>query len=137
MKNQIDPRRGRHYTARQLLTGEIYLRDSPFFNLTLSFEGRMVRTVIQHSHVTNEELLGVPGFADSLWRYLRETDEWCPIFEFVGTAEQAALLVDTERDNVSKYELEHEGLSKYLWTTPKGLPREQYYDKNGLCSLDK
>lgn len=112
------PKSGQVYTLRQIIE-ELHLRDSPH----LGFMANGVRQVIQNSHCTEAQLLEVPGMADSLWKYLYETDEWIPIFSF---AENNPLpieeLVDTEAE-IDPY-AEKPGV---LWVTPKGLPRAQYY----------
>lgn len=138
------PVRNTVYTARQVLT-VLTLKDSAFFKFrrhspfqrvgdgkdadrlqlmeALSF-GVDVDCVLQNSHVTDKELLSVPGFAESRWEYLFTTDEWIPIFRLAS---------DQPRDEVERwFDLEHE-IGEYgqlinSWSvTPKGFPREQYY----------
>lgn len=95
------------------------LRDSP------SLEIRMnnLEQYIQTAHCTSEQLAAVPGWSDARWVYEGDTDEWIPCFHFASDnplpIEQ---LVDAEPD-IDPY-AEKPG---YLWVTPKGLPREQYY----------
>jgi hypothetical protein len=67
------------YTFREVC--ELTLRDSPCL-LFWDKEGN--RANIQDSHMTREEMLSVPGFADSEWRYIRETHEWIPVFTYAG-----------------------------------------------------
>lgn len=143
----MNPVRNFVYTARQILI-ELELRDSPSFQfwrhspfqmlndgkdaerlalmMVLGFDPD-VDCVLQHSHVTDEQLLSVPGFADSRWRYIRTTDEWIPLFR----------LADHKRDDVSQwFDLEHYigdyGQLDNAWSvTPKGFPREQFYADPG------
>lgn len=107
------PVRGAEYTAREVLGLE--LRDCPFFRFCVN--GRI--EVIQTSHLTEAELLSVPGFADTRWRYQRETREWIPLFMAVND-DAVAACVDMEPDR-SPYNDQ-----PALWVTPKGFPRKQY-----------
>ncbi len=104
------------YTAAEVYALE--LDDSP----SLGFRWRDRQACVQTSHVTDVQLLSVPGFADTRWRYLRTTHEWIPVFECVYTELLLPCLdISLEFDSLFKrYE---------VWATPKGFPREWYtYD---------
>lgn len=139
----IQPRSGVVYTLRQVLT-QLELRDSPHLGFRAKppaarefdiwrpadhIQWHEGRAVIQESHCTTAQMLEVPGFADSLWRYVRETHEWIPVFEYAGTA-PITDFVDMEPEN-EKYadDMQPRG----WWVTPKGLTREQYY---GVYQVD-
>jgi hypothetical protein len=107
--------RGRVYTAHQVLK-DLELLDTPFF----CFEHEGGRGVVQTSHLRDEELLMVPGFADSWWRYQYTTNEWIPIFEFVLGLEKITDLVDLVRIP----EEDEKDFGDRWWATPKGFPRE-------------
>jgi hypothetical protein len=101
------------HTASQICSFD--LLDSPFFRFCV--DGAI--QVIQTCHLTDEELLSVPGFAGTRWRYERTTEEWIPLFRAVDDTEILAC-VDIEPD-VSPFSRSGE-----LWVTPKGFPRKQY-----------
>jgi len=96
------PIRGNVYTLAQVLKLDLD-DESPFLIFV-----RSKSMVIQTSHVTDDDLLKVPGMADSQWRYLYTTDECCPIFHFVGPGPITDLV-----DIVGTL------------ATPKGFPRER------------
>ncbi|UAW96754.1 hypothetical protein pEaSNUABM22_00267 [Erwinia phage pEa_SNUABM_22] len=120
------PQRGRVYTLKEI-ENELELRDSPF----LRFVPQKVRLlgekeagiqVIQQSHLAN--LSDVEGWADTKWAYVRETEEWIPLFRAVDDAEIEALCV-IEPDT-SEFR-SCDGMFIY----PKGAVCRQYtpYDK--------
>ncbi len=103
------------YTYRQI-HNELELDDSPH----LGFTHKGIQTVIQTSHLAEEDLLAIPGMSESLWTYVRTTSEWIPIFRAVDN-EAVVALVDIE-PSVNHYK---DQLPAW-WVTPKGFPREQY-----------
>jgi hypothetical protein len=120
---RVYPRSDQIYTLAEI--SGLYLRDSPFLRGFAA--GRHV--VIQSSHLTEEELLAVPGAAESQWRYVRETEEWIPIFEFVGPENGIAQFCDMAYAfDWSKEAYDHQG---ELWVTPKGHPRRQFMEPEG------
>lgn len=74
------PLPGRVYTLREIQ--DLDLRDGPALGFYL--EGKT--HYIQDAHFcSGEEFMNsVPGFADTEWRYIRETNEWIPLFQYVG-----------------------------------------------------
>lgn len=100
------------YTLRELL--QLDLLDSP----ALLFWHGNVRCVVQNCHLTEEELLSVPGMADTTWTYSRTTHEWIPIF-VCKHVDALIACVDIEP---SKDRFDPKG----HWVTPKGFPRAQY-----------
>lgn len=118
LRDKRFPRRGEVFTAREVLG--LPLRDSPSWGITVAHDPEVEYDdpPMQDAHVTWEELLSVPGFAETQWRFVKETDEWIPVFEFVGTAEEALAFCDVSKqwsDIWRRYE---------WWVTPKGFPRE-------------
>lgn len=107
------PRMGVVYTASQVFA--LDLLDSPSFGFWV--DGH--QAVIQTAHTSIEELLSVPGFAATKWRYLRTTHEWIPVFQAVDNGAVIACM-DIEP---SIHPFDEPGT---FWVTPKGLPREQY-----------
>ena len=114
--NRVYPRSNTTYTLRQIVE-ELYLRDSPCLGFRLDGKDG----VIQDSHVSGEDMLAIPGFADSQWLYVRETEEWIPIFRYVGS-QAITDFVDVE-DSIDYYTGEVE--QNALWVTPKGFPLAQ------------
>jgi hypothetical protein len=105
------PRGGEVYTLEQI-TRELYLRDSPALMVQLNAK----MSCVQNSHLTDNELLSVPGFAQTKWRYIRETDEWIPVFHWADAADPCKFLdVEPLNDEPDRYD----------WITPKGFRREQ------------
>lgn len=105
---------GKVYTFAQML--KLDLDDSPH----LGFEKNGARQVIQCGHVTSDELLSVPGFAESTWRYSHTTDEWIPVFEFVGSEADIDKLVDYREVDGEFADFFPEGM---LYVCPKNFPR--------------
>ena len=123
MKRYV-PYRGTTYTLEQIVN-ELYLRDSP--SLCIDDIG-----VIQDSHLTNgvEDLLTIQSstgesFSNSLWRFIRETDEWIPIFTNVNDERNLKLILDCV--DVARYLDPFTGREVHgkAWITPKGFTREQ------------
>ena len=110
---KIQPIKGQVYSLRNVIQ-DLELLDSPHLCF---ISKREQGEVIQTSHLTEEELLSVPGFAETQWRYLYTTYEWIPIFRYVGRVEELPQYIDWESD------IDNPG---HLWVTPKGFPREQY-----------
>ena len=111
------PVSGVSYTLAEIY--KLSLRDGP----SLNFHHNDISGVIQESHLTEEELLSVPGMKESKWIYGYETEEWIPVFNFDKNIEQLSIfeLVDLEL-----WIDEYTCLDKeYWWATPKGFPRKQ------------
>ena len=112
------PFRGATYSAKQIFS-QLKLMDSPhLLFMAVGPDGKMSRHVIQTSHMLDEDILAVPGFAETSWEYERTTNEWIPLFNAVG--------------NVLPY-LDVEPYLTYTdepptkwWATLKGHPRKQY-----------
>lgn len=119
MKKNL-PKQGAIYTAKQILE-ELNLKDSPFFRFHFNNEIQ----VIQTSHCSEEELLEVPGFAESRWRYERTTSEWIPLF-MLDVDQDITEWVDMEPDNSPFVKN-----NRSMFVTPKGLIEEQYYRVEG------
>ena len=100
------PVRGATYNLRTVY--KLDLDDSPC--LMVQVEGLWYP--VQDSHVTIEEMLSVPGLAETKWSYQFTTHEWVPIFR--GPSFKPETFFDIQR-------LEAEDL---YWITPKGFPRE-------------
>lgn len=72
------PKRGQIYTFEEMT--RLDLDDSP--HLCFTHEGKS--SVIQDSCATNADMLSIPGFAQSKWKYRYTTHECIPIFQYVG-----------------------------------------------------
>lgn len=110
------PKRGKVYTYAEITN--LALRDSPC--LCFTFDGG--HNVVQHSHVTEEELLAVPQWAESKWEFQYETFEWIPVFCYVGNISLSELL-DIE-PLIDPCGSEGDG-GEVAWAVPKGFPRPQ------------
>jgi hypothetical protein len=110
------PIRNQTYTYSEIC--KLDLRDSPH----LGFEHQDTSGVIQTGHTTQDQMLSVPLMSESKWTYVRETDEWIPIFRFSSyNTISITDLVDLEKDEFSKRCFDEET----WWATPKGFPRPQ------------
>jgi hypothetical protein len=109
------PISGFEYTLEEMLL-KMDLPDSPF----LLFNYKDNICIIQISHLTNEELLKIPGMASSTWEYHYTTFEWCPIFWYSDEDIDITTFVDIKkRKNKKEYD------DKYL-VVPKGTNRKIY-----------
>lgn len=117
-QNLIRPQAGVSYTLQCILQ-DLELKDSPHLGfIGHTADGFEHRTVIQDSHVTQDEFLA-SGIGDTFWVYRYTTQEWIPVFEAVDSAE-VCKFVDITRDGSEFAEPHH------LWVTPKGCPRPWY-----------
>jgi hypothetical protein len=105
------PRAGELYTLEEI-TKVLYLRDSPA--LMMELDGK--EGCVQNSHLSDEEILSVPGFAKTWWRFVRETHEWIPVFQWADSTDpREVVVVEPLKDDPNRY----------LWIVPKGFPRKQ------------
>ena len=101
------PVRGLPCNLRTIYT--LDLDDSPF--LMVQIEGSWYP--VQDSHVTIEEMLSVPGLADTKWAYQFTTSEWIPVFHCEPSFKPETFF------DIQRMEAEDS-----YWITPKGFPRE-------------
>lgn len=108
------PKRNVEYTMREVYA--LDLDDTPHFG----FYYQDHKTVIQNSHLTQEEFLSVPGLAKTKWTYVRTTNEWIPVFLAVDNrAVIACVDIEAYQDPVCDTD------DDQYWVTPKGFPRPQ------------
>lgn len=107
------PTPGATYSYREICE-TLMLRDTP----CLSFFDEDGRQVIQDSHMTEEEMLEVPGFAESKWVYERETHEWIPIFRYAkdNTGSIMEIIDKVDKTNCQEHEC--------VYFLPKGTDRQ-------------
>lgn len=98
------------YTLEEITT--LNLKDSPALIVHN-------RNGVQDSHITEEELLSVPGIKQTKWKYIRTTHEWIPIFTY-ASEEPWETYFDSE-----PYRSDFKQSENDLWITPKGFPRKQ------------
>ncbi len=77
-KDTNPPIKGRVYTLKELHTLDLW--DSPHLGFVNT---KGAKDTVQDSHLTTEELLALPGWADTKWEYIFRTREWCEIFRAV------------------------------------------------------
>lgn len=117
------PRPNQVFTTEQAF--KLDLTDVPFLRFYCAEYD--TTAVVQTSHVTDEQLLAVPGFADLKWTYQYTTREDIPLFLAVDASE-VLKCVDVAPPASGSY-------SEEPWVTPKGRPREQYvFDPNAPLS---
>jgi len=113
------------YTLNQIVN-ELDLKDSPSLSfIAPNINGVKVESVVQTSHMLLEDLLKVPGFGETKWRYIRTTSEWIPLFDHVGSEPMSEFL-DME-EYIDPYL--NFGDEPAIFSVPKGYPREQYYQR--------
>lgn len=113
MTATIQPVRQTQYTVEEI-EKYLNLKDTPF----LRFMHHGLITNIQTGHLP-VPLYEIPGWKDLSFRYIRTTDEWIPLFNFVGEDAQILALLDIEE---GKQIFDNEF---YYWATPKGYPDPQ------------
>lgn len=102
---------GMSYTLAQIT--QMHLGDSPCLQI------RDVG-VVQDSHLSDEELLAIPGMKGSKWIYIRTTSELIPVFLYAIDNPTYTHLFDTE-----PYKDPYNLTTDLYWVTPKGYPRSQ------------
>lgn len=117
----IRPRCGHVYTL-DVVQNDLILRDDAFLLVRVEKEWYP----IQNSCVGKEELLAIPGFAETQWEYIRETEEWIPLFRAVDTAKVMEFL-DVERE-IQDPDLTPDENPDW-WVTLKAFPSKQYFAK--------
>ncbi|WP_396190434.1 hypothetical protein [Flavobacterium sp.] len=117
------PVRGQIYTVREIVT-ELKLRDTPFLKACIKNPvGDEVEVVIQLGWLPSLDIL-IPLMGDNKYRFRRETDEWIPVFDFVGSEEEFLQTVNTNID-LDPYHDVGQPVGMVVW--PKGTEYEQYY----------
>lgn len=116
--NKIYPKCGTIYTYKEIVE-ILTLRDSPH----LGFSHENWLGVIQNSHLTEEEFNSIPGMNETTWRYVRETSEWIPLFEYVGEIDKLLSVIDIVPANENF--VRGQPFNSW-WATPKGFPRNQF-----------
>lgn len=113
------PVRNQVYTVAQIAGLE--LRDSAF----LEFYYRDEKVCVQTCHIACD-MSEVEGWADLRFTFLRETEEWIPLFRVVEEDTQKLIdLCDIEPE----IEFDGQELPDKYWVVPKAFPRGQYYAK--------
>lgn len=126
------PIRGKTYPLH-FVENSLRLDDAPHLCFPVEFicpEHRTDWVPIQTSHLTKDQLLSVPGFRDTWWKYVRTTHEWIPIFHWSEVNTRALT------DFVEVHDVRDRDLRQMFWSTPLGFPRDfQYFDKGELISV--
>lgn len=73
----IAPVRGQIYTVTEMFA--LSLKDAPY--LMFDRPGKREEN-LQTSHLRDAEVL--EALAGTTWRYIRTTNEWCPLFVYTG-----------------------------------------------------
>jgi hypothetical protein len=114
---RIYPKRGQVYTLAEI-DKVLYMRDSAHLMFWFEVNGERKELVIQNS-CGNVPPVELPGWLDSQWKYMYETDEWIPIFRYAG--QQPITDFVTIEDDLCEYA---EPGDKYVCI--KGLHMDQY-----------
>ncbi len=116
------PRRGQTYTLREIET-ELELRDSPnlaFFPVVAHYvDSEAGEQTIQDSHLPTN-LCELPGWENTEWVYLFETDEQIPCFRARNNTEIENLcVIEASTDDYYRSQ-------GHMHVYPKGTKSEQY-----------
>lgn len=118
------PKRGVTYTLREI-EESLILRDSACLLLALEVPSLdcIRRFAVQTAHHGEEVLLN-PDIANSKWEYIRETDEWVPVFLWAkSNTVKPKDILDIEEYNDKYFGGEDGNGGASLWLTFKGFPR--------------
>lgn len=131
---RYNPRRSEIYTIEQIYH-ELKLRDSPHLGCSITNPlGELVKVVVQDAMALEADL--IKAFAGKSFRYLYETSEWIPVFEFVGTEQEFLECVEVNVD-LDPYLKPGQAVRMLVW--PKGTIYEQYHklsdDKSSLLDM--
>ena len=107
------PTRGAVYTFAEI--EKLPLRDSAFLRVCIND----ICGTVQDSE---GDLSTSEVWMNSRWKFLYETDEWIPIFEF---HESNTVLVEQIVD--FEIHIDPHADKPSWWVTPKGFPRPQFY----------
>lgn len=119
------PIRGQVYTVKEIVN-DLRLRDNPCLCSEITNPvGEKVEVVIQTSCCGDDDLIRIMG--DARYRYIKETFEWIPIFEFVGTEEEFLKTVDCAV-TLDQFLKEEDPVEMTVW--PKGTDYTQHYEVN-------
>jgi hypothetical protein len=110
------PVSNRVYTTLEVY--ELDLPDSPNLLFYVK-DGSYDKSVVQTSHITDEELLANADFGNLRWYYLRTTSEWIPVFLLCSPTTELDKVVRVE-PSLSPYD---EG---WLFAYPEYAHRAQY-----------
>lgn len=120
--SRYHPRRNEVYTIEQIYD-ELKLRDGPHLGSRITNPmDVLVKVVVQDSHCHDSATM--KAFAGKSFRYLYETSEWIPVFEFIGNEQEFLACVDTAVD-LDPYLDDRQSVGMVVW--PKGTTYEQYY----------
>jgi len=120
------PSRCQEYTLREIMT-ELKLRDNPWLGIPAPAHSAGGVTMADsgpvqgHFDHTDPDFLA--KFGDLKFTYIRETDEWIPIFRFAGTVEEAKEHFDFAVSITDFFE----DTTIPWWITFKGYPEDQDY----------
>lgn len=119
---RFNPKCNEIYTIEQIYR-ELKLRDSPHLGCRITNPlGKVVKVVVQDA-VAQEDSI-IKAFEGKSFRYLHETSEWIPVFEFIGTEQEFLQCVEIDVD-LDPYLKDNEPVGMVVW--PKGTEYEQYY----------
>lgn len=111
MSDRKHPVRGSVYTMKQI-DAELILRDTPFMYF---FDAEGEKQVIQTAHNNIEDLSDYEGWSDIRFTYIRETDEWIPLFNVVEEDNEKLLqLLDSGEDSEGEILYWPRALGSYL-----------------------
>jgi hypothetical protein len=84
------------------------LPDSP----SLLFIYKNKECIIHRSHVTDQELINIPGMKNSRWCYEKTTHEDIPIFWYSDDTIDIQTIIDIKKNNYGNYSATPKGFIK-------------------------
>lgn len=119
------PKRGATYTLQEI-EHSLILRDSPNLMVSLGIPSLdcIRQFAVQDAHHGMADVLKVDAMANSKWEYVRETEEWIPIFRWANSnTVKPEDIIDIEEYNDKYFGGEYGEGGTSLWLTFKGFPR--------------
>lgn len=118
----IRPNRGEIYTVEQIYS-DLDFRDFAFLTMQITNPlNERVEVVVQNGESGEKGIL--KAFATKSFRYICETDESIPVFDFMGTEQQFLECVDTAV-HLNPFQRDDEKIGMLVWS--KGTTYEQHY----------
>lgn len=117
------PRQGQTYLLNEIFNLYTIMRQGPYLCIKLEDADGVVRDAyIQDTHVTEEEMLSVPGFKDTQWTFVQETNEYAPVFNYATSNQRPITDFVDYKKSIRDYVYDP---LFYFWVTLKGFPCAQ------------
>jgi len=112
------PQRGAVYNLSEILCDLELLKSAClcFYVQDLCYSDNRSSTeqIVDFTHLTDDQLLAIPGWSETQWRFAYETEEWTPVFRAIDDRSVERLChiepyVDRDMQSIN-----------HMWVTPRG-----------------